>query len=178
MYTSCNGDGVTFYITGDDYKQLVGSTKNAQFYLIDTPNAADMSWSSVAFTLKYGADIANNTLNVNIEAFKSCKVTITNSGNTCSCSAMLESALPVAIKLSTICNTSVESNVNVSVDIAANSLAANFRVGNSLTATLTHVGIWSIAKASYVSPIYEGAIIVNTLSDIFHVFITDKTTLG
>ena len=178
LYTSYNGDGVTFYITGDDYKQLVGSTKNAQFYLIDTPDAADMSWSSVAFTLKYGADIVNNTLNVNIEAFKSCEVTITNSGNTCSCSAMLESALPVAIKLSTICNTSVESNVNVSVDIAANSLGANFRVGNSLTAKLTHVGIWSIAKASYVSPIYEGAIIVKTLSDIFHVFITDKTTLG
>ena len=178
MYTSSNGGGVTFYITGDDYKQLVGSAKNAQFYLIDTPDAADMSWSSVAFTLRYGADIANNTLNVNIEAFKSCEVTITNSGNTCSCTAMLECKLPVAIKLSTICNTSVASNVNVSVNITANSLAANFRVGNSLTAKLTHVGIWFIAKASYVSPIYEGAIIVKTLSDIFHVFITDKTTLG
>ena len=178
LYTSNNGDGVTFYITGDDYKQLVGSTKNAQFYLIDTPDAADMSWSSVAFTLRYGADIANNSLNVNIEAFKSCEVTITNSGNTCSCSAMLKSALPVAIKLSTICNTSVESNVNVSVNIAANSLAANFRVGNNLSATLTHVGVWSIANAAYVSPIYEGAIIVRTLTNIFHVFIADKTTLG
>lgn len=178
LHTSNNGDGVTFYITGDDYKQLVGSTKDTQFYLIDTPDAADMSWSSVAFTLRYSADIANNTLNVNIEAFKSCKVTITNSGNTCSCTAILECGLPVAIKLSTICNTSVASNVNVSVNIAANNLAANFRVGNSLSAQLTHVGVWSIAKASYVSPIYEGAIIVKTLSDIFHVFITDKTTLG
>lgn len=176
LYTS--GDGVTFYITGDDYKQLVGSTKNAQFYLIDTPDAADMSWSSVAFTLIYGADIINNTLNVNIEAFKSCEVSITNSGNTCSCTAILESVLPVAIKLSTICNTSVESNVNVSVNIDANSLFTNFRVGNSLSAKLTHVGVWSIAKAAYVSPIYEGAIIVRTLTNIFHVFITDKTTLG
>ena len=136
-----------------------------------------MSWSSAAFTLRYGADIANNTLNVNIDVFKSCEVTITNSGNTCSCTAMLECKLPVAINLSTICNTSVASTVNVSVNIAANSFAANFRVGNNLSAKLTHVGIWSIAKASYVSPIYAGAIIVKTLSDIFHVFITDNTTL-
>lgn len=178
LYTSNNGDGVTFYINGDDYKQLVGSTKDAQFYLIDTPDDTDMSWTSTAFTLRYGADIINNTLNVLITAFKSCKITITNSGNTCSCTAMLESALPVAIKLSTICNTSVASTIDVSVNIPAHTLAANFRVGNSLAAKLTHVGIWSIAKASYVSPIYEGAIIVKTLSDIFHVFITDETTLG
>lgn len=168
---------VTFYITGNDYKQLVGSTKDAQFCLINTPDAADMSWSSVAFTLRYGADIGNNTLNVNIEAFKSCEITITNSGKTCSCVAMLESKLPVAINLSTICSTSVESTIDVSVNIDANSLITTFLVGNSLSAQLTHVGIWSIAEASYVSPIYEGAIIVRTPSDIFHVFITDKTTV-
>ena len=178
LHTSTDGDGITFYITGDDYKQLVGSTKDAQFYLINTPDAADMSWSSVAFTLRYGADIVNNTLNVNIEAFKSCEVTITNSGYTCSCNATLESALPVAIKLSTICNTSAASNVNVSVNIAANTLGANFRVGNDLSAILTHVGVWFIAKTSYVSPLYESAIIMKTPFDVFHVFITDKTTPG